>query len=136
MTLQQLELFLFEEQLDNSSHTLKVEEREFEPFPPNTSSGDYSMRLSPQLPTAVLASSDQATIAYQEGDIVRINMPAKEEEPGVFWYLKGYFSHLLEAQGCIKRVLPYENLQYKVEFDTKNPRNTLLLHHKHLQWIR
>ena len=159
MTLQQLELFTLDEQKENSIRTFHVGKKDSEPL---TADAQLT-ELSPQPPVAVIASQAESKalsatdiqieplptdsigpssitthelVAYQADDIVRINMPTEDEDPEVFWYLDGYYSHLLKREGRIKRVLPCKNLQYEVEFDVKDSNDTIFLHHAHLHWIR
>lgn len=156
MGFQQLDLFTFEEKKEKNIHTIHVGMNKQELLIGNV----RSVKLSPHPPTAAIASwkkSEEFSVtnistehlptnsivsssieapkvtAYKAGDVVRINMPNEEDNSEVYWYLKGYYSHLLEAKGRIKRILPYKKLQYEVEFDVKDSNNTIFLHHEHLQ---
>lgn len=80
-------------------------------------------------------NTPQNKLAYEEGDIVKLNIPSEEEDSEIHWWIQYYFSHLKNAKGRVIRVLPYSRLQYEIEFDVKHEDKCITMYHEHLTWI-
>lgn len=76
--------------------------------------------------------TDEETVSYEAGDVVKIIYPTEEEDAEMYNYLHYYYSHLKGKKGRVVKVLPYKKLQYEVEFDTKHEDRLLTLYHENL----
>ncbi|MGE7983675.1 hypothetical protein [Solibacillus sp. NPDC093137] len=76
--------------------------------------------------------TDEETVSYEVGDVVKIIYPTEEEDAEMYNYLHYYYSHLKGKKGRVVKVLPYKKLQYEVEFDTKHEERLLTLYHENL----
>ena len=76
--------------------------------------------------------TDDETVSYEIGDVVKIIYPTEEEDAEMYYYLHYYYSHLKGKKGRVVKILPYKKLQYRVEFDIKHEDRIITLYHENL----
>ena len=80
-------------------------------------------------------STPEDLVAYEIGDIVKLNLSEEDAESELSIYLEYYYGHIKGKKGKVLQVLPDAKLQYLIEFEVKHENKQLILYHHNLEWF-